>query len=66
LINDQNRIRQNLEAVGPQSTQGQEYITRMTTIDSALDNLERQAASARQNVTSTQKAYDDYLASISL
>jgi hypothetical protein len=39
LINDQNRIRQNLEAVGPQSTQGQEYITRMTTIDSALDNL---------------------------
>jgi hypothetical protein len=66
LINDQSRIRQNLEAVGPQSTQGQEYITRMTAIDSNLDNLETQAATARQSVTNAQKAYDDYLASISL
>jgi hypothetical protein len=62
----QNRIRQNLEAVGPQSTQGQAYITQMTSIDTNLDDLEKQTTSARQNVANAQKAYEDYLTSISL
>ena len=65
-ISEQDRIRKNLEAVGAQSSQGQEYLKRMTAIDTDLDNLERQAAAARQNVQNTQKAYEDYLASISI
>jgi hypothetical protein len=65
LVSDQDRIRQNLEAVGPQSTQGQTYITRMTAIDTNVDALDAQAIRARQNVADAQKAYDDYLASIS-
>jgi hypothetical protein len=66
LISDQDRIRRNLEAVGPQSTQGQEYITRMTTIDANLDTLETRSATARKNVETAQKSYDDYVASISM
>ncbi len=65
-IADQNRIRQNLGAVGAQTTQGQQYITRLTAIDTNLDNLETQAASARQNVADAQKAYEDYLTSLSI
>ncbi len=58
LIADQDRIRRNLEAVGPQSNQGQQYITRMTSIDASLDALETRAAAARRNVENAQKAYD--------
>ncbi len=65
-ISEQDRIRKNLEAVGPQSSQGQEYLKRMTAIDTELDNLEKQAVTARQNVQATQKAYDDYLVSLSI
>jgi virulence-associated protein VapD len=62
----QDRIRQNLEAVGPQSTQGQVYINQMTSIDSTLDEIEKLITSAKQYVADAQKAYEDYITAISL
>jgi len=66
LITEQDRIRRNLEAVGNQSTQGQEYLRRLTSldrdIDSAATNLER----AQNDVRTTRTAFENYLNNLRL
>ena len=66
LIADQDRIRRNLEAAGSQTQQGQEYLRRMTDIDSEIDaltpNLERAAANSR----AAQQSYESYLNGLNL
>ncbi|MDR2029245.1 MAG: DUF4139 domain-containing protein [Treponema sp.] len=64
LIGEQGRIRQNLEAAGKDSPQGQEYLRRLVSMDGEIDDLTAQAEGAHKNAQDAQRAYDDYLGSI--
>jgi hypothetical protein len=66
LIGEQDRIRQNLEAAGKDSPQGQEYLRRLVNMDGEIDDLTAQADRAHKNAREAQRAYDDYLGSINL
>ncbi|MDR1239474.1 MAG: DUF4139 domain-containing protein [Treponema sp.] len=66
LVSEQGRIRQNLEAAGNQSPQGQEYLRRLTALDGELDKLARDLEEAEQRAQKTQKAYEDYLGTLKI
>ncbi|MDR1903971.1 MAG: hypothetical protein LBQ88_17010 [Treponema sp.] len=48
LIEDQDRIRRNLEAAGNTSPQGQKYLKRMDSIDNEIDSLNEKIAAAEK------------------
>jgi hypothetical protein len=66
LIEDQDRIRRNLEAAGNQTQQGMEYLRRMTEMDKELDSMASRIEAARTQATDAQNAYDQYVASLSI
>ncbi|MDR2134782.1 MAG: DUF4139 domain-containing protein [Treponema sp.] len=66
LVSEQDRIRKNLEAAGSQTQQGQEYLRRLTSLDSELDRLGQDIDSARQSARAAQEAYEKYLAGLIL
>jgi len=66
LISEQDRVRQNLNAVGTESDLGKEYMKRMTTLDNDIDALNREITQAADRVRSTQKDLDDYIAGLTL
>jgi outer membrane murein-binding lipoprotein Lpp len=66
LINDQDRIRRNIEAAGNQTSQGQEYLKRLTSLDSEIDNLSPEIEKARNSEKTAQKAFEDYLMGLNL
>jgi predicted nucleic acid-binding Zn-ribbon protein len=66
LIEDQNRIRRNLEAAGNHTQQGMEYLRRMSEMDRELDSLGSQTEAAAARLAEAQNAYDQYLSSLSL
>jgi hypothetical protein len=66
LAAEQDRIRQNLEAAGNQTPQGQEYLRRMALLDEDIDALNSAAAEAEEKLRAAQSAFDAYLAGLSL
>jgi seryl-tRNA synthetase len=66
LIADQDRVRQNLNAVGAASDLGKEYMKRMTGLDNDIDSLNSEIEKAAALVRSTQKDLDDYIAGLKL
>jgi hypothetical protein len=66
LIAEQDRTRQNLNAAGNQSQQGQEYLRRLSAQDADIDALSAQIETADQAVKAAQSAYDTYIAQINL
>jgi hypothetical protein len=66
LISDQDRIRRNLEAVGSQTQQGQEYLKGMVSLDAEISGLAPELEKARSDVKTAQKAYEDYLNALEL
>jgi hypothetical protein len=66
LVAEQDRIRQNLEAAGNQSPQGQEYLRRLALLDGDLDQLARELEEADQKTKRAQKVYEDYLGTLKL
>lgn len=66
LISEQERIRRNLEAVGNQSSQGQEYLKRLLSQDEAIDGLYSRLEEAEKTVQVTQDVYDTYVGSLDL
>jgi hypothetical protein len=66
LGNEQARIRQNLAAVGRDSTQGQQYLKRLMDSEAELDTLATRAENARVALQAAQSAYEDYLGNLSL
>jgi hypothetical protein len=66
LANEQNRIRQNLAAVGRDSTQGQQYLKRLMDSESELDTLATRSEEARVASQAAQSAYESYLGNLSL
>jgi hypothetical protein len=66
LIAEQERTRQNLEAVGNQSQQGQHYLTRLAEQDSEIDGLYKAILEAQQAVQSAQEEYEAYIGGMAL
>jgi hypothetical protein len=66
LGNEQARIRQNLAAVGRDSTQGQQYLKRLMDSETELDSLASRAEDARVASQTAQSAYENYLGNLSL
>ncbi|MCL2007855.1 MAG: DUF4139 domain-containing protein [Treponema sp.] len=66
LFSEQDRIRRNLEAVGAQSTQGQEYLRRMTALDIDIDNINRSITEALNESRRARSEYDSYIAAIEI
>jgi hypothetical protein len=66
LAADQDRIRSNLEAIGSQTQQGQEYLQRLLTLDSEIDRLAPELQKALTNAKKTREAWENYLKSLNL
>jgi CHASE3 domain sensor protein len=66
LITDQDRIRKNLEAAGNQTTQGQEYLKRLTALDSEIDACNSNLERANANSKAARTAFDNYINGINL
>lgn len=66
LGSDQSRIRQNLDAVGRDSTQGQQYLKRLMDAESELDKLATRIDEAKKGSLEAQTAYENYLGGLSL
>jgi len=66
IANDQARIRQNLDTVGRDSTQGQQYLKRLMDSEAELDSLAAKLADARKASQDAQTAYDAYIGSLTL
>ncbi len=65
-ITEQDRIRKNLQAAGNDTQQGKEYLKKLTQADTEIDSLAGQIDSARKSVIETQKAYENYLTTLTL
>ena len=66
LISEQDRIRRNLEAAGSQTPQGQDYLKRLSSLDSDIDALNTRINAATRETEKANKAYADYLTTISI
>ncbi len=63
---DESRIRDNIDSVGRDSTQGKDYLKKLATVDSEIDAITQKIADARKAVQGAQAAYDSYLGSLTL
>ena len=66
LFSEQDRIRRNLEATGNQSPQGQEYLRRLSALDSDIDKLNVQIDAAAKETERARREYDNYLATVNI
>jgi len=66
LISEQERTRRNLEAVGIQSPQGQEFLRRLVSLDNDIDNLTARIEAAAQETQRTRREYENFLAAINI
>jgi hypothetical protein len=66
LAADQERYRSNLESVGRETKQGQDYLKRLADAEAAIDQAGAAIASAQKLVQSAQAAYDNYLSGLSV
>ncbi|MDR3357050.1 MAG: DUF4139 domain-containing protein [Spirochaetaceae bacterium] len=66
LVADEERIRNNLEAVGAESAEGQEYLQRLAAQDAAIAAQNDAIDEARASVSETEAAYEEYLGSLEL
>ncbi|MDR2553389.1 MAG: DUF4139 domain-containing protein [Treponema sp.] len=66
LFTEQERIRQNLGAVGASSDLGREYMKRMTALDGDIEGVHRELEAAGSLVKSSQKDVDDYIGGLKL
>jgi len=66
LTADQSRYRDNIDSVGRDSSQGQQYLKRLMDAESAIDQLDEKIAEAKKAQTETQRSYEAYLSNLSL
>jgi hypothetical protein len=66
LIADQDRVRNNLSAVGTASDLGRDYMKRMTELDRDIENLTKDIDAAAAAVQSTRKDVENYIAGLKL
>ncbi|MCL2165399.1 MAG: hypothetical protein FWH55_13670, partial [Oscillospiraceae bacterium] len=61
LFDEQNRTRKNLEAAGPQTQQGQNYLSRLAAQDNDIDELNKAISDSEKALKSAQRTYDEYI-----
>lgn len=66
LISDQDRIRRNIEAAGSQTQQGQDYLRRLSSLDSEIDTITASLEKANTDAKTAQQAYESYLSGLNL
>jgi hypothetical protein len=66
LAADQARYRSNLESVGRDSSQGQQYLKRIMDSESAIDQTSVNITEAQKKLQEAQSAYDGYLSGLNL
>jgi hypothetical protein len=66
LTADQDRIRQNLSAVGGDTDLGRSYLTRMTVLDKDIDAINGEIDAAEKLVQSAKADLDKYIAGLKL
>jgi hypothetical protein len=66
LAADEERIRNNIEAAGKDSEQGQEYLRRLAAQDAAIEAQNGVIDAARRAVDEAAAAYEDYLNSLEM
>lgn len=64
LHKEQDRIRKNLEAAGPQTQQGQKYLSRLSEQDSKIDEAQNAIVAAEQSAKDADAAYQKYVSEI--
>ncbi|MDR1976574.1 MAG: hypothetical protein LBQ18_06230 [Campylobacteraceae bacterium] len=65
-INEQDRVRKNIEAVGNDSIQGKEYIKRLTALDSDIDKAYVTIDELEESVRKANQAFDNYTANLEI
>lgn len=66
LATDQSRYRDNLDSVGRDSSQGQQYLKRLMDAEAAIDQTSAKIADAQKAAQDAQKAYETYLDGLAL
>lgn len=63
---EQDRVRKNLEAVGAESQQGRAFLTKLLTLESDLDTLKADIATAADHVNRAHAAFTTFVKAIKL
>lgn len=63
---DQERIRQNLQATGTETQQGRDYLKKLTDSDKEIEAIAVKIESARKSVQEAKSAYETYLSGLSI
>lgn len=66
IANEQNRVRQNLEAVGSESQQGRAFLTKLLNLETELDNLRTDIDAAIEQVNKIQQDFITFVKSITI
>jgi predicted nucleic acid-binding Zn-ribbon protein len=59
IAGEQERIRQNLQAAGNQSAQGQQYVSRLVATDGEIDALNKRIGKAEEKAAAGRKEFAD-------
>jgi len=66
LAADQSRYRDNLDTVGRDSSQGQQYVKRLMDSETAIDQTSAKIIEAQKGAKEAQSAYESYIGNLSL
>ncbi|MCX7024810.1 MAG: hypothetical protein NT080_09345 [Spirochaetes bacterium] len=66
LSTEQGRIRQNLDAVGSDTSQGQQYLKKLLDAENEIEAVSKGILEARKAAQDAQTAYETYLANLSI
>ena len=63
---EQDRVRRNLEAVGAETQQGQAFLTKLLAIETELEGLQDDIATADARVTAARQSFINFVKGVSL
>ncbi|MGP1490620.1 MAG: DUF4139 domain-containing protein [Treponema sp.] len=63
---EQDRVRRNLEAVGAETQQGQAFLTKLLTLETELEGLQDDIATADARVTAARQAFINFVKGVKL
>ena len=66
LVSEQDRTRRNLEAVGVQTPQGQEFLRRMVALDNDIDAINSRINTAVEETRRARQEFDSFVAGINI
>ena len=65
-IEEQDRIRKNIEAVGSDSTQGKEYVKKLVKFDEEIEDLNKKMKETVEKIQELRKNYSDFILSLKM